>query len=58
MGEISSDGKTARGAISYALGSNGGYTLRDEKVNKAFFYTFYTFFFIFWSAFELLDYII
>lgn len=32
MGEISSDGKVARGAISYALGSNGGYALKDEAV--------------------------
>merc|ERR1712151_95439 len=30
LGEISSDGSTSRGAISYALGSNGGYTLKDE----------------------------
>merc|ERR1712032_809139 len=30
LGEISSDGSVSRGAISYALGSNGGYTLKDE----------------------------
>lgn len=32
LGEAASDGTVSRGAISYALGSNGGYTLRDEKV--------------------------
>lgn len=32
LGEISSDGSVSRGAISYALGSNGGYTLKDETV--------------------------
>jgi len=33
MGEISSDGTVSRGAISYSLGSNGGYVLKDDKVS-------------------------
>ena len=31
LGEISSDGQASRGAISYALGSNGGYTLKNDE---------------------------
>lgn len=32
MGEAASDGTLSRGAISYALGSNGGYALKEENV--------------------------
>jgi len=36
LGEAASDGSVSRGAISYSLGSNGGYSLRDEKVIRVF----------------------
>lgn len=32
LGEAASDGSVSRGAISYSLGSNGGYALKDENV--------------------------
>ena len=32
LGESSSDGSQTKGAISYSLGSNGGYVLKDETV--------------------------
>jgi hypothetical protein len=41
LGEIASDGSVSRGAISYALGSNGGYTLKDETVKKCSFKIFH-----------------
>jgi hypothetical protein len=36
LGESSTDGAASKGAITYALGSDGGYTLKDSKV-KVFF---------------------
>ena len=32
MGEAASDGSVSRGAISYSLGSNGGYALKEDNV--------------------------
>lgn len=32
LGEASSDGTVTKGAITYSLGSNGGYALKDESV--------------------------
>jgi len=32
LGESSTDGSVNRGAIAYSLGSNGGYVLKDDKV--------------------------
>lgn len=33
LGEASTDGAGSKGAITYALGSNGGYVLKDEAVS-------------------------
>jgi len=32
LGEAASDGSVSRGAISYSLGSNGGYALKEDNV--------------------------
>ena len=32
LGEASTDGAAVKGAITYALGSNGGYALKDDAV--------------------------
>jgi hypothetical protein len=34
LGEAASDGSVSRGAISYSLGSNGGYSLKDDSVKS------------------------
>lgn len=36
MGEISSDGTVSRGALSYALGSNGGYSIKNDAVRNIY----------------------
>jgi hypothetical protein len=32
LGEFSSDGLVSKGALTYALGSNGGYALKNDLV--------------------------
>jgi len=34
LGEASSDGSVTKGAITYSLGSDGGYALKDDTVRN------------------------
>ncbi len=34
LGEASSDGSVSKGAITYSLGSAGGYVLKDDNVSN------------------------